>query len=220
MKVISAAALIGLVAPPRMACAAEPHQVLGFFVGGEIGTAKSDNFVESPVWTYQVDESTMGWGAFAGIRPFKYFGAEVNYIDFGTAKKNNISDGAGNTTYQASAKNDAISGYIVGYLPLLQSNWDIFAKAGYARLNTRTESNGNYPNVYVCSGGLGQNCQLFGLTPIGIASHSTSDHQTAFAYGFATQYQFGSVGVRVEYQKIDASRAKPQMISAGVTWTF
>ncbi len=220
MKTINAAAIVGLTAYAGLAHTAESQQSLGFYVGGEIGTAKSDNFVQSPVWTYHVDESTTGWGVFAGIRPLKFLGAEVNYIDFGTAKKDNISDGAGNITYQASATNDAITGYIVGYLPLLQSHWDVFAKAGYASLNTKTNSNGNYPNVYVCSGGLGPNCQLFGLTPIGMASHSTSDHQNAFAYGFGTQYQFGSVGVRVEYQKIDVSQAKPNMISVGVTWTF
>jgi hypothetical protein len=212
MKLINAVAIVGLTAFTGMAWAAEGGKSLGFYVGGEIGSATANTTVQTVSMQAKVDSSTTGWSVFAGFRPQKFFGAELSYIDFGSAKVNNVQDGAGDIIYQARAKNSAIAGYIIGYLPLLPSKWDVFAKAGYSRLSTKTDSNGNYPNISTCNG---SSCQI-----VGMASTSESKRTGDFAYGIGTQYRFGSLGLRVEYQKITASQAKPDMFSVGVAWNF
>ena len=152
MKAITAKALVSFVTVAGMACAAEPlpQPSPGFYVGAELGTAAAHTTVPAGIaWSTNVDTSTAGWNLFAGFRPQKYFGAELAYLDFGTSKVNNINDGSADTIYEARAKNHAIAGYIIGYVPLLPAKWDLFAKAGYARLTTETDSNGNYPNICI-----------------------------------------------------------------------
>jgi Outer membrane protein beta-barrel domain len=211
MKAITAITLVAFTAFAGTAYAADPPL---FYAGASFGAASSNTYVQTTNWTQLVDKSTLGWSLFAGIRPLSYLGAELNYIDFGNSKVNNIRDGIGDITYQASAKNTAIAGYVVGYLPLVPSRFDLFAKAGYAHLSTKTDSNGNYPHEVTCDVS-GSSCQV-----VGMATLSTSNQRNEFAYGFGGQYLFGLLGVRMEYQKISGTQAKPNMFSVGVTWSF
>ena len=211
MKSIAAIALIA-TAFTSLANAAEPQPQppLGFYAGAEIGTAAAHTTVPAGiVWQTNVDTSTTGWNLFAGFRPQKYFGAELAYIDFGSSKVNNISDCC-DTIFEARAKNHAIAGFIIGYVPLMPGKWDLFAKAGYARLTTETDSNGNYPNICV-----GNPCAI-----VGTSSTSTSNTAGDFAFGVGTQYRFGQLALRAQYQKITGTQAKPDMFSVGVAWTF
>lgn len=216
MKAIIVITLAAVTAYAGMAYSAEPQppppKSLGFYVGAGLGTATANTTVIVPGWQTKVDSSTTGWNLFAGFRPQQYFGAELAYIDFGSAKVNNVSDGNQDIFYQARAKNSAIAGYIVGYLPLLPARWDIFAKAGYASLKTTTDSNGNFPNIATC---IGSSCGIIG-------AFSTSDSKTSgeFTYGLGTQYRFDSLAVRLEYQRIDGTNAKPEMFSLGLAWNF
>lgn len=215
MRAINAVAVIGLAAIAGVVHAREASNSLGFYVGGEFGTAQSSTPVPTNIGVeLPVDKSATGWSAFAGIRPFKHFGAELNYIDFGSPHIDNLLIDnlpvpAGDIISRATAKNTTIAGYVMGYLPLIPSRWDIFAKAGYASLTTKANSNGNYPNV------CGQPC-----VPLGLASASSSHQKSDFAYGLGTQYRFNSIGVRAEYQKISTSADGPSLVSVGLTWTF
>src|SRR5450432_2531126 len=161
MRAISSIAFIALAAFVRLASAEEPAKSTGFYVGAEIGSATSGTWVQTQIQRYDVTGSQTGWGVFAGIRPAKYFGAEINYLDFGKANSSNLTDVLGNITYKASATIDAFTGYVVGFLPL-PHQWDLFGKVGYASLNTKTDSNGNYPS----------DCTFNGTScvPIGMAS--------------------------------------------------
>ena len=213
MKAITVTSLVGLTAFAGMAYAAEPQSTppLGFYAGAEIGTAAAHTDVNAAnVWGTNVNTSTTGWSLFAGFRPQKYFGAELDYIDFGKSKVNDISDGNADVIYEATAKNHAIAGYLVAYAPLLPNTWDLFAKVGYARLTTETFSSYNFPNICV-----GNPCSFVG-------SSTTSDSNTTgdFAYALGTQYRFGSVALRAEYQQISGSKAQPDMFSIGLTWNF
>lgn len=216
MKAVYATTVIGLAAIANVAHAGEANKSPGYYVGGEFGTAKSSTPVPTNIGgELQVDKSSTGWSVFAGIRPSKYFGAELNYIDFGSPHIDNLLIEqlplpAGDIIYRATAKNTAIAGYVMGYLPLIPSRWDLFAKAGYASLTTKANSNGNYPNV--CTG---QPC-----VPLGLASASSSHQKSDFAYGLGTQYRFNSIGVRAEYQKVSTSADGPSLVSVGLTWNF
>lgn len=210
MKAITAITLVTFAAFAGLAYAADPQPQPspGFYVGAEVGPAAAHTTVPAGiVWQTNVDTSTTGWNVFAGFRPQKYFGAELAYIDFGSSKVNNVSDCC-DLIYEARAKNHAIAGFIIAYVPLLPAKWDIFAKAGYARLTTETDSNGNYPNI--C---LGTSC-------VGMSSTSTSNTAGDFIYGVGTQYRFDSLALRVEYQKISGTQVKPDIFSVGVAWNF
>jgi hypothetical protein len=63
-----------------------------------------------------------------GIRPLDYFGVEVNYLDFGTAKRSDIPD----AFYDLKAR--FYDAFAVGYLPLPLV--DLYAKAGLVRWDT------------------------------------------------------------------------------------
>ena len=212
MKAITAIALVSSIVA-GIACAAEPQPQPspGFYVGAEIGTAAAHTTVPAGVaWQTNVDTSTTGWNLFAGFRPQKYFGAELGYIDFGKSKVNNIDDGNADVIYEATAKNHAIALYLVGYVPLMPNTWDIFAKAGYARLTSETFSSYNFPNICV-----GNPCSF-----VGSSSTSTSNTTGDFAFALGTQYRFGSVAFRAEYQKITGTQTKPDLFSVGVAWNF
>ncbi len=212
MKLFTAITWMALTTLAGTAHSAEPlpQPSPGFYVGAGIGAAAAHTTVPAGItWQTNVDTSTTGWNLFGGFRPQKFFGAELEYIDFGSSKVNNISDCC-DLIYEARAKNHAIAGFIIGYVPLLPAKWDIFAKAGYARLTTETESNGNYPDICV-----GNPCAI-----VGMSSTSTSNTAGDFAYGFGTQYRFGSLALRLEYQKITGTQAKPDMFSAGLSWNF
>jgi opacity protein-like surface antigen len=211
MRTIYSVAFVGLAAFIGVASAEEPGKS-GIYVGAEVGSATATTWVQTPIWRYDIADSTTGWAVFAGIRPAKYIGAEINYIDFGTVAMHNQDDGTGNITYKASAKNDAFGVHFVGYLPL-PHGWDLFGKVGYASLNTKTDSNCNYPN----------SCNFNGTScvPVGMASLSESHHSSDFAYGFGAQYQINSMSLRAEFQKINGgSSSSADMYSIGVAWHF
>ena len=212
MKLITAMTLVAFTFA-GVTNAAEPQSTppLGFYAGAEIGTAAAHTDVNAAnVWGTNVNTSTTGWSLFAGFRPQKYFGAELDYIDFGKSKVNDINDGNADVIYEASAKNHAIAGYLVAYAPLVPNTWDLFAKIGYARLTTETFSSYNFPNICV-----GNPCSFVG-------SSTTSESNTTgdFAYALGTQYRFGSVALRAEYQQINGSKAQPDMFSIGFAWNF
>ena len=146
-----------------------------------------------------------------GVRPYKYLGAEIGYIDFGTARRSQLPDGVGNFTNLVQATTKATAVELVGYLPIIPSRWDVFAKAGQGRQSSDFYSYGYYPNVCV---GTGSTC-----APLGNASLSYSSKQTGFIYGIGTQYQFGKFGLRAEYQSFGGSQP-PSMFAIGALWKF
>lgn len=210
MRAISTIALVAFTAFVGMAHAAEPGKS-GFYVGGEFGAATAATNVDAPPETYNAAGTTLGWSIFAGVRPTKYLGAEINYINFGTVSDYNLIDGAGGITYKISAKNQAYGLDAIGYLPLTEG-WELFGKLGYASLRTNTQSNGNYPDIGHCSGP---------CDPLGIYSQSNSNNASNFAWGLGAQYHFDSVSVRVGYQQINGgSGNSPELTSLGLAWQF
>jgi hypothetical protein len=183
---------------------------LGFYVGAEFGSGKSSTYIPTWLGSVPVDNSATGWSVFTGLRPNRYFGAELSYTDFGTLHRDNLDAGMGSVIYKAEASNSAYGGYAVGYLPLIPNRWDLFAKVGYAGLVTKTNSLGNYVNVYLAGS----------AAPIGTASFSSRQQGSGFAFGFGAQYRIGALGVRAQYQRVSVSDASPSLVSLGAFWNF
>jgi hypothetical protein len=111
------------------------------------------------------------------------------------------------------SKSSAKAVYVVGYLPLGSSNWDLFVKLGGGRWSVHDSAAGNYPNSCVVVPGSG-------CVPRGFVSSSISATTTQDMGAIGAQYRFGAWGVRAEYQSISTSGTPPRLYTAGVTWTF
>ena len=188
---------------PAWAAADESSNPLGVYVGAAVGDA---NVRESPVAAgFAVDEHDTGWKLLAGLRPMTYLGAEVEYVDFGRPSFSGYFP-AGYAYGNASDR--AFSASALAYLPLPLPFFDVYAKAGVARLQ---ESYALYPTYLACSG---STCGTVS-SAIGV-DHTGAD----FAYGGGLQFHFSALAVRAEYERIDDSYGSPEMVSLGLSWTF
>ncbi len=149
----------------------------GFYLGASVGRANVD--IDSR--NVRVDGDDTGFKAIAGFRPLDSLGVEVNYVNFGKVNER------GN-----KAEGDALSAYVVGFLPV--GPVDLFAKAGLVNSDTSIR------------GSVGQRFKADG---------------TDFSYGAGVQFRLLSLSARVEYEAYDVDRVKDlNMISFGLTYTF
>ena len=200
----------GTTAMPSKVRYNSPSNPFGFYVGGDIGYSHVQTSAPSAGSPdYLIDKSVTGWTAFVGVRPVKHYGAELSYIDFGKAHLS----GFGDLTH-ADAHNTALGVFVLRYLPIPTSRWDVFGKIGLVDLKMQGDSTGNYPNTCVVNP-VTQTCD-----PVGVASASRTHHESDFAYGVGTQLRFGAWGVRAEYQRASATGNDPNLFSFGLIWKF
>jgi hypothetical protein len=200
MKQIALAALL-FVSAGTTCVRASDFNPLGFYVGAAVGQARDtvDNFgtFSFPLGgPFSLDESTTGWKAMAGLRPIPFLGAELEYLDFGSAHANTF-------LLRADTHADATALFAVGYLPVPLPFLDIFAKAGLARTHTSFSGVLSCPAPADCIVGLA-------------GDHDDSD----FAYGAGVQAKFQAFALRAEYERTDTSVGHPNLLSVGMTWTF
>lgn len=201
-----------------LACAAAYADPLGFYVGAAAGKAKPQSDLNLgifglplPAAPFSFPSSTNGWKVFAGIRPVSIFGAESEYVDFGSFNGSaTLAPGVATNGINATAATHSTAGalFAVGYLPLPPS-LDAFAKAGVAHLRTSVTANGE----------LSCPIELPCLVPV-VPSYSASHSGTNFAYGVGVQLRLASLGVRGEYERISASGGDTELLSLGVIWVF
>src|SRR3984957_6188080 len=120
------------------ACAASTaalaDNLAGFYVGGGVGysTIRSDD----PAYGlpgYFNDHQT-AWKAIVGVRPIPFVGAEFEYIDFGQPGNHGDRYNIANDGLDSHPRAEALFG--VAYLPLPIPFFDVYGKAGMARLQT------------------------------------------------------------------------------------
>ena len=97
--------------------------------------------------------------------------------------------------------------FAVGYLPLPVPFFDVFGKAGVARLQTDVTTVTGY-----CQGV--QNC----ITPPTYSRHNETDDK--FAYGVGVQSKAWGVSFRAEYERISSQFGDPDALTVSATWTF
>ena len=159
---------------------------LGFYVGAGLGVGNTSfNFTQS----YQ-----FAWDALAGIRPNRYLGAEVQYLDFGNPTPDQL--------FHFGEHTHAVSAFGVGYLPLpwLGREIDLFGKLGVAQL-------------------WGPHAVSVATPGEPLRNMFNTQSETDLAYGGGAQIHFGPFAVRAEYEQINASFGNPSMFSVAVTWT-
>lgn len=194
---------------------------LGAYVGVAVGrgVVKADVPVLPGNQPLRFDESRTAFSAVLGIRPLRYVGAEIGYLDFG-----HNSESFGNDAVSADISLKADTAFAVLYLPLPPSV-DLYGKVGLARLQS---SAGAVENVFVASAGpaCSVNFPCLPLQP-GYAHESRLDQtSTNLAVGAGMQVKvaswsrLGSLAVRFEYERFNFSGENPFFASLGVDWTL
>jgi hypothetical protein len=126
-----------------------------------------------------------------GIRPIDHFGVEVSYLDFGNAKLPIVLP---DTSLDAKAK--LVDAFAIGYLPI--SLIDLYVKAGLAYWDSEVN-----------------------LTTFPSLQTQVSRSGTDFAYGADAQVRFGSLALRLEYERFEVSGTdRVDLAALGLTWTF
>ncbi|MGH8320149.1 MAG: outer membrane beta-barrel protein [Steroidobacteraceae bacterium] len=158
----------------------------------------------------------LGWDVFMGVRPLPYLGAEIGYLDFGSAHRHyyNIPTpyaSNGEEFFRESA--DAPAAFAVGYLPF-EPRWDLYLKAGVARLHKSWDA---IPPA-LCD----TPASCSSPTPLSSPSFPGDATSWDFAYGVGTQWKFGAAALRLEYERVNASGSAnggdPDLLSVGVSW--
>jgi len=194
---------LGACAASTAALADNP---VGFYLGAGAGysTIRSDD----PAYGlpgYYNDHQT-AWKAIAGVRPISIVGAEFEYIDFGQPGSHNYYDV---NYYGFDSHPTASALFAVGYLPLPMPFFDVFGKAGVARLKTDV----TIPLAQACpvpqSG-----------TPYCPTYYRQTQTDNKFAYGVGVQSKFWGVAFRAEYERISSQFGDPDALTVSATWTF
>jgi hypothetical protein len=177
----------------------------GFYVGAGVGysTVRSDD----PAYGYPgyFDDHQTAWKVMAGVRPIPIIGAELEYIDFGQPGTHR---GYFDTNYYGTDSHPRAGALFgVGYLPIPVPFFDVYGKAGVARLET------DVTTTVVPDCGPGVTCPRYVST-----RHDQTDNK--FAYGVGVQSKWWGVSFRAEYERISSSYGDPDALTVGATWTF
>ena len=196
---------VGAGAASTAALAEDPA---GFYLGAGVGysTVRSDD----PAYGlpgYFNDHQT-AWKAIAGVRPISVIGAEAEYIDFGQPSHHFSNINSANFYgFDSHPRAGALFG--VGYLPLPVPFFDVFGKAGVARLETDVTTSTSTcppPSSAMCN------------APTTLSRHNQTDNR--FAYGVGVQSKAWGFAFRAEYERISSQFGDPDALTVSATWTF
>lgn len=198
---------------PVLASAAD---LPGFYAGAAVGRAEvSENefgFVTplSPSGVpFGIKEHATGWRILIGLRPISLVGAELEYADLGRPSAVTPLGNVRNLGILADAHPRATSLSGLLYAPLPVPLFDLYGRFGLSRLRTDVHA-----GVVCTATPTNPGCPP--TIPFGaFAVHGTT---TKFEYGAGTQLKLSALAVRVEYERINASKA--DLLSVGLTWAF
>ncbi len=188
---------------------------VGFYLGAGIGPSTIRQNPESDTGYYGLVRDEVGWNAVMGVRPLPYLGAEIGYVDFGSAHRYDYFAPGYSSTFDTLGHESASApvAFAVGYLPLSPPWWDLYLKAGTARLHKSWDF---IPQ---------SSCFTPGPCVVSSApSYAGAASEWDFAYGIGTQLKFGPLAYRLEYERVNANSSAgggdPDLLSIGVAWTF
>jgi hypothetical protein len=188
----------------------------GFYVGGSVGQShvRSDQVLffrpdgTSLTSAVSVAKSATGWKLLLGLRPISWLGAELAYIDFGNPTASQGPPPGFGLSYNAGLRAKAATGFGILYAPIPIPRFDLYAKAGLARLETTVNGDAAF------------GCWPPLLCAVGPGAVRRDQTNARFAYGAGMQTRLSAIGIRLEYERISASGGEPDLLSLGVTWNF
>jgi hypothetical protein len=186
-----------------MCAAASDFNPLGFYIGGTVGRSDVRTTVNhfSP---HDFDQRDTGWKVFVGLRPNHWIAAELTYVDFGHPTQSTNPDGIVFSHADALQRAETLSGLVFAPIPL--PLLDVYARIGIARLHS--------------SGSETIQCRICFAALIPFAPLRLNQTNTDLQYGGGLQVKLSALTARLEYERIKDGRGDPDLLSAGVTWTF
>jgi opacity protein-like surface antigen len=205
MRYARAALVMALGLGPLCASSALADDLIGLYVGGGLGTSnvRVDDSVLGSGQGFDAHKD--GWKLLLGVRPISLVGAEVEYIDFGTAHFVTPTDSFG-LAQRGEAHPKAAAAFGVIYAPIPIPLLDVFGKIGVARLQMDVNAT-TFCAVSPC---------------VAIASPPFAFNRTnaRIAYGAGAQFKFSGFAARLEYERVNATTGDPDLMSIGITWSF
>lgn len=188
---------------------------LGLYVGGTLGrgeVAANTQTLPAFISAGEFKESNATLGAVLGIRPIRYLGAEIGYVDFGRPYGN-----VGG--YRDHVSMQAETAFGVLYLPVPVV--DLYGKFGAARMHADANNITYFPPGHTCPA-FEPDCTVIGAENV---STFTSRTSTNLAFGAGAQYKFaslhalGSLAMRAEYDRFEFGGQNPSQVALGLIWT-
>lgn len=186
-------ALVGLCLSAGLSQAADN----GVYAGA--GILQSQYGLSNPGDLEPFDDEDSGYKLILGFRPFDSFGVELNYADHGEAT---VPSGIvciqlinAPCPDETGLEAKTLSAFAVGYLdfPLI----DLFAKVGATAWEFKGRSTPAFP------------------------AFSIDEDGTEFAWGAGVQAHFGSLGLRLEYERLNIIEdEKLGTVSLSFIYTF
>jgi hypothetical protein len=209
--IIAAIALLGLPGGNALG-----DDLLGIYVGAAVGQShvRSDQVLffrpdGTPLTSaVSLAKTSTGWKLLVGLRPISWVGAELAYVDFGNRTASQGPPPGFGLSYNAVLRASAATAFGLIYAPIPIPRFDMYAKAGLARLHTTV----NGGAVFGCWSPL--------LCGVGLGAVHRDETSARFAYGAGMQARLSAIGIRLEYDRIGASGDDPDLLSLGVTWSF
>jgi OmpA-OmpF porin, OOP family len=167
----------------------------GIYAGLSVGQVRTD----LPSGLDDVfDDQDTAFKLVGGWRILEWLGVEVSYVDLGEITQ------TGDQPFLSDFRLELAGFNAFGVLYYDIAMVDLFAKGGLMQTQAHTTA-----------------FQSFG--PF-LQRIDFSDNTTDLAWGVGAQARFGSLAVRLEYERFELDTSQgieaPQMISLGATWTF
>jgi hypothetical protein len=179
----------------------------GFYLGAGVGysTVRSDD----PAYGLPgyFNDHQAAWKAIVGVRPIPIVGTEFEYIDFGQPGTHHGYNDVNYYGFDSHPRASALFG--VGYLPLPVPFFDVYGKAGVARLQT---------DVTTIVGAVTCPANQPNCPPFIFSRHNETDNK--FAYGVGLQSKAWGFAFRAEYERISSPFGDPDALTVSATWTF
>lgn len=176
-----------------------------YYAGGAIGQSFEELSNSERIFTAALHAHPVGGKLLIGARPRPNFGGEFEIIDFGRGHF-----GPNGEISSASSLDLAAVAFIVGYLPLHNRKFDLFAKIGGAVYRSSYHFVDSSLDECIVNTSNGT------CTPITQYPTSGSTTASGFAYGVGMQFHMGHYAIRAEYEQIARSSA-PEHPAADTT---
>lgn len=182
--------------------AAGATDLLGLSVGAGIGRTAVQVDRVSAGYPLGFDEHATGWKGYVAMRPIRFFGVEVDYVDLGHP---HALIGFVNT----DVRTRGAAAFAVGYLPLPLV--DLYAKAGFARLELTAVGNPTTIPIDTC---------LPGFVPGYGCPFRIDRTDTRAAYGIGAQLKLSALTLRAELEQFDSAVGHQDFASLSLGWRF
>jgi hypothetical protein len=220
-RIVRAAAIlpVGLIAV--CANAAETPTMGGWhpYVGVSAGTASISTTARMVDGTsIGLDRHPPTLGLFAGVRPARHFGIELNYLNFAAvnAPAPPPPTTGNNVYYKAESKAWSLGAFAVGYLPLGKTPLELYGKLGGALVENRQKTLGDYSQTQLCI----YDPATEVCKPVGVAATDTTKSHVDPAVGAGLQYRLGDFRLRLDLQRSFSPNLNPTAATLGVGYSW